>query len=121
MSAGENLNPGQFRFRGEDGTQYDFSHVNKWDANEHAVTATREGEQVGEMGYKRSGGSVGFIHVQEEHRRTGVGRGMWAVARAMHDLLGTAEPEHSHTRSDTGDAWAKSVGGYLPQRSGRHS
>ena len=51
------------------------------------------------------------VEVPREHQRKGIARAMWNYA----GWTGLS-PEHSRYRSDSGDAWARSVGGILPER-----
>ncbi|WP_425592352.1 hypothetical protein, partial [Dermacoccus nishinomiyaensis] len=52
--------------------------------------------------------------VHPDHRRKGLATEMW-----QHALSAGVPIKHSPRRSDSGDAWARSVGGDLPDRTER--
>lgn len=55
--------------------------------------------------------NVKDIRVAEAHQRKGIATNMWHYAHAQ-----GLNPEHSEQRTDAGDAWARTVGGELPER-----
>lgn len=59
----------------------------------------------------REGREIRDIDVSEQFRRQGIGRGMF-----QHAVGNGLQPEHSRHRTDLGDAWAKGVGGDVPER-----
>lgn len=59
----------------------------------------------------REGRVIRDIDVSPQFRRQGVGKGMFS-----HAVSQGLSPEHSIHRTDLGDAWAKSVGGSVPER-----
>ena len=108
MSAGDSLNPEQFRH------EYSIRQVGK-DHFVHDVTAHVHDGPVGVISWDHHTGEVGHVAVLPEFRRQGVASGMWAAARAYSDLSPSiTEPKHSPIRSHEGDAWVKSVS---PKRS----
>jgi len=77
----------------------------------HAVIAHHS--QDGEVGHLQwhPEGEIQDVHVDETHRRKGVATGMLRYAEG----LGVAKPKHSELRSEEGDAWARAVGGHIPE------
>lgn len=66
--------------------------------------------RISEMVWDKDG-TITSMGVHPEHRRKGVASAMWSHARGMGVPL-----RHSSERSDAGDAWARSIGGNLPER-----
>jgi GNAT superfamily N-acetyltransferase len=69
---------------------------------------------VGLLTWDRGTHEVEMVYVPEDYRRRGIGRELWEYAK-------TKEPglQHSSDRTNDGDAWARSVGGEVPERKGR--
>lgn len=61
-------------------------------------------------------GRIWDIEVSKEHRRQGIATAMYEKAEKLANASGRriTYPEHSESRTPAGDAWAKKVGGYLP-------
>ncbi len=83
---------------------------------EHQIIAYIDGERVGCLPWDEHG-RIGFVIVEASYRRQGIATAMWEYAHT----LPIVPPEHSPNRTDAGDAWAASVGGYLPPRNDRDS
>jgi hypothetical protein len=59
------------------------------------------------------------IHVPSDLQRRGVATALWEEGhRLAEETPGIPKPKHSADRTAAGDAWARSVGGRLPRRSG---
>lgn len=56
-------------------------------------------------------GEVVWIGVNADSQRQGIATALWHAAGAYGEI------HHSSWRSDSGDAFARSVGGFLPERS----
>jgi hypothetical protein len=69
------------------------------------------------VGHLRWGGHgvVENVQVNKDHQRKGVATGMWRHANELADQGLVPRPKHSDVRTAEGDAWAKTVGGELPQ------
>ena len=66
---------------------------------------------VGQLSWSPTG-RISNIHVLPALRRKGIATAMYNYARG----LGVGMPEHSHQRTDEGEAWAQSLGEELPER-----
>jgi GNAT superfamily N-acetyltransferase len=62
-------------------------------------------------------GTVLDVFVSDGHRRQGVATVLWQVAHEIAVERGWPLPKHSSERSIEGDAWARAVGGDLPDLS----
>lgn len=107
MAAHESLSDVQFEYRhyppSESGISFD----------QHKVIAKRAGSEVGHMSWSHKG--VHFIQALEPRR--GIGTALWNEGhRLASENPGIVKPVHSADRTDSGDAWARSVGGRLPRR-----
>jgi hypothetical protein len=107
MPAHEKLSDVQFEYRhyppSESGISFD----------QHRVAATRGGSEIGHMSWSQKG--VHFIQSMEP--RQGVATALWHEGhRLAAENPKIVKPAHSADRTDSGDAWAKSVGGRLPRR-----
>ena len=72
------------------------------------VWAKRKGERIGLLRVADKG-EIGNVAVDEPYRRAGVGRDMLKTAKRR-----GWNPQHSAQRTELGDAWARSVGGKVP-------
>jgi GNAT superfamily N-acetyltransferase len=74
-----------------------------------------EGNTVGYMNWSTEGGKINDIHVDPDWRRKGIATGMFNFAQNLAASSPTIlRPKHSRQRTESGDAWAKTVGGYIP-------
>ena len=116
MSAQDNLQPKQFK---------DYVLKVKWADEDmmgwgdpegnHKIIAQHKGGKVGELQWDPGDKQIQNIEVNPKHQRKGLATAMWDHANSLsHSGM---KLQHSPVRSDAGDAWAKSVGGYLPERS----
>jgi hypothetical protein len=71
---------------------------------------------VGTMGLDHDG-RIQHIETHPEKRRLGLATKMYKLAQEVHgDIPSIPAPQHSQSRTDSGDAWAKKVGGEVPVR-----
>lgn len=87
----------------------------------HRINAKLGTETVGYLEWlgspKDDFNHVQDIHVDPNMRRQGIATGMWKHAHYISTQFDNVAPPSHHTqRTDEGDAWAKSVGGYRPTR-----
>lgn len=70
---------------------------------------------VASMGLDHKG-TIQHIEVHPEMRRQGLATKLYKFGHELHDDIETIPaPQHSESRTDSGDAWAKSVGGVIPK------
>ena len=105
-----------------DGPQWRYTYQapnpHNYQNEEHIIrAATPEGREIGRLRWWTVGGAVSDVAVSPNFRRRGVATGMWNEAYRLNaqdpDIV---SPSHSSSRTDEGDAWARSVGGELPER-----
>lgn len=65
-------------------------------------------------------GMIKHVGVAEAHERRGIATAMYHLAQRLSSQYGVPAPQHSMDRTDEGDAWARKVGGELPERSDWH-
>lgn len=81
-------------------------------AEPSAVTAGSTAlQRVARIAWRAGTGEVEHLWVRESLRREGVATRLWTAARGIDPGV-----RHSAWRTDEGDAWARSVGGHLPER-----
>lgn len=109
MSAADNLSHLQFNLT-----------VDRKAGNYHHLTATHP-ETGHELGYMEWGGDgaepageIGRVFVNKDNRGSGIGAALYHEALSNKKVK--LKPEHSSRRTDAGDAWARRVGGELPER-----
>ena len=73
------------------------------------------GASVGQMEWHVDSGRIERLHVDPRYRRLGVATAMNQEANRLADVSGIASPQHSEQRTVAGDAWARSVGGHMPE------
>lgn len=97
------------------GPQFDFVYSPpEMGAAYHTVSADL-GEGSAEL--KWDSKQIRNIEVPEQFQRQGVATSLWNEAqRLSSDNSKIPAPKHSSDRTDSGDAWARSVGGKLPRR-----
>lgn len=71
---------------------------------------------VGTMGLHHDG-SIQHIEIHPEKRRQGLATKLYKFGHEIHeDIDSIPAPKHSVSRTSSGNAWAKAVGGGLPER-----
>ena len=112
MTASDHLNRYQLRYRPT--SRSDMADFN------HQITALdkKTGKDVGYFQWadKGNSGRIWDIAIHEEHQRKGIATAMYDKADKLAEVSDRRiySPEHSETRTPAGDAWAKKVGGSLP-------
>lgn len=91
-----------------------FKYIFNPQHDEHEVTAFDNSGQMGRLLWDDGSGEISHLHVGEPHRRQGVATALWETAHEEAESRGITPPEHSSSRTEEGDSWARSVGGYVP-------
>lgn len=96
-----------------DGTPLEFTYTETapFGRAVHICTATVDGRVVGIIRWDAHNGEISRINVAGPWRRQGVGTALWNAARTPERTPAC----HSPHRTALGDAWARSVGGHLPE------
>lgn len=72
---------------------------------------------IGQLMWHHKTGEIGNINVSPEVRRQGVATAMLGHARQLaSETRGVRSPRHSSDRTESGEAWARSLGERLPKR-----
>jgi GNAT superfamily N-acetyltransferase len=96
--------------------QFDISLHHHEGPISHTITAhTDKGNKAGSLEWNKSSGKIEDIDVHPEARRQGIASHMWDLAHQVSQETSTPAPRHSPERTPDGDAWAKSVGGRIPE------
>jgi GNAT superfamily N-acetyltransferase len=74
------------------------------------ITVCVSGRQIGRL-VVREDGVIDKVWVEPEWRRKGVGRFMWSLANEA-----GLRPCHSRNITEEGLAWARAVGGHIPEQ-----
>jgi hypothetical protein len=70
---------------------------------------------VGSMGLDHDG-TIQHIEVHEDLRRQGLATKLYKFGHELHeDIDSIPAPKHSESRTESGDAWARAVGGVIPK------
>jgi hypothetical protein len=78
---------------------------------------TGKGLVVGTLQWHPQTGDVNWVRTHQDYRGLGVATTMWEKAHKLSADTGIKAPKHSKHRTEEGEAWAKQVGGEMPQRS----
>ena len=81
----------------------------------HRVEARLDGVCVGSLEWSCHSGFVQLVEVREDLRRRGIATELWFRALRASREHSWRAPRHSTQRSPSGDAWARSVGGLVPE------
>jgi len=95
-----------------------------WDSLKHKESTDESGRH--RIDLFNSSGAVGFIewdedgevntiHIGDKIRRIGLGTYLWDLANEISEKNKWNPPEHSSRRTEAGDLFARSMGGYIPQ------
>ena len=82
----------------------------------HVLQVNKEDEPVAHMQWNPDKGEIADIHVEEPYRRQGIATSMWNKSQQWSADKGLTSPVHNPKRTEAGDAWAKSVGGSVPEK-----
>lgn len=85
-------------------------HPPEMGVNVHTIRAEHEGQAVGAMVWTRKSHEIHNVHVQPDHQRKGLATAMWNMGQELRP-----KPKHSPDRTESGDAWARKVGGRIPR------
>jgi GNAT superfamily N-acetyltransferase len=81
----------------------------------HRIQALQGNTEVGSLHWDSR--RIRDLTVLPEHQRHGIATQMWSEGhRLAAENKKIPAPQHSSDRTDTGDAWARRVGGRLPKR-----
>ena len=69
------------------------------------------------MSWHHQTGEIRGVYTDPEHQRQGVASSLYQHGQEIASTTrGVPKPRHSTFRTNSGDAWARSVGGRLPKR-----
>ena len=91
------------------------SHSTNSDTGIHEIALANASGAVGYLRWDADDGEVTQLFVGEPYRRLGLATHMWELATDWARENGLAEPEHSSRRTEEGDRFASSIGGYIPR------
>ena len=94
--------------------QFKFLYQRQGDV--HALNAVQGSMSKGWMQWDDQTGELQHIFTNWDERRQGIATRMWNRAQRLSSERGITAPVHSRLRTDSGDAWAKSMGVKLPRR-----
>lgn len=80
----------------------------------HKISVFNNSGAVGYIEWDTDSGEVEKVYVGEPFRRLGVGTYLWELATEWAEKNDEVAPEHSSRRSEAGDAYARSIGGRVP-------
>ena len=82
------------------------------------MSDAESGKPVSNMALDHQG-KVLAVETHPKLRRQGLATKLWSEAQQhSQETPGVPEPKHSGTRTRSGEAWAKKVGGEVPARNG---
>jgi len=73
---------------------------------------------ISSLSWHHKTGEIRGVYTTPELQRQGVASSLFSEAQSIAGQRGVSVPKHSSDRTTAGDAWARSVGGRLPRRSG---
>lgn len=73
------------------------------------IEAIQDDERLGYILWHKSNGEIEKLWVMPEHRRKGIATQLWNEA-----CKSKVHPTHSQWRTSDGEAWAQTIGGFLP-------
>lgn len=72
---------------------------------------------ISSMSWHHQTGEIKGVFTDPEHQRQGVASSLWTAGHAIAaETRGVPKPRHSAFRTNSGEAWSKSVGGRRPAR-----
>lgn len=76
-----------------------------------------EGKTIASMEWMNEDGQISHLDVKPEYRRRGLATKLFRQAQKLSEKDNSiAAPQHSPMRSEDGDAWARAIGGFIPDR-----
>ena len=99
------------------GVQFSLRQNNEEGYNAVEAHDPESKKMVGNMMIMPDSGLISSVLVENTHQRRGIASEMFRLANIAHQAMPGqyASPKHSNYRSPQGDAWAKTVGGHLPE------
>ena len=94
-----------------DQVKHRYSHGNGL----HRIDLSDPSGALGHMAWDDDDGVVSSLFVGEKVRRSGLATHLWELATDLSREKGFTPPEHSDARTEAGDAFAHSIGGYIPR------
>jgi ribosomal protein S18 acetylase RimI-like enzyme len=94
------------------GPQFQYLYNSQHD--EHEVSAIDDSGTIGHLRWDDSDGEISSLRVADNRRREGIATALWETAHEEAEDRGITAPEHSSRRTEAGDAWARAVGGRVP-------
>lgn len=95
-----------------DNLKYQYSSPENY--NLHRLDFFNKQGAVGYIEWDKDDGETEKIYVGEPYRRKGIASHIWEVATDWAKANKQLPPEHSSRRSKEGEAFAQSIGGYIP-------
>jgi hypothetical protein len=72
---------------------------------------------IASMSWHHKTGEILGLHTSPQFQRQGIATGMWHEGqRIASETRGVTKPKHSPVRTESGERWARSLGGRLPRR-----
>ena len=92
--------------------------ANEEDQVPHRVLAQEGGQVIGKLDWNATkSGQIADVFVEKPFRRRGIATEMFKHAQHISSQFDDVPPPtHNDRRTDEGDAWARSVGGVIPQK-----
>ncbi len=83
----------------------------------HRMLANKEGSTIGHVSWSpREDGSITDVFVEASYRRQGIASELFKRATHLSSQFSDVPtPVHNSRRTASGDAWAKAVGGNIPE------
>jgi DNA polymerase III epsilon subunit-like protein len=76
-----------------------------------------EGKTIASMEWMNEDGQISHLDVKPDYRRRGLATKLFRHAQKLSEKDSSiAAPQHSPMRSEDGDAWARAIGGFIPDR-----
>jgi hypothetical protein len=99
-----------------EGDLYPLKHKYSFDEDDnlHRIDVFNSSGAVGFIEWDADSGEIEKVAVGTPNRRKGVATELWDLATAWAEENGAEPPSHSSRRSADGDAWARSIGGHVP-------
>jgi GNAT superfamily N-acetyltransferase len=96
----------------------DWAQARPEERNQYAGSSVDPGTRpMGSFSWHHKTGEIRGLYVEKEHQRQGIATSMYRHAgEVAGQTRGVATPKHSPDRTDSGEAWARSLGGRLPAR-----
>ena len=96
----------------------DWAKAHPAERNQYAGSSVDPGHRpIGSISWHHKTGEIRGVFVGKEHQRQGIATALLHQASEVAGgTRGVTTPKHSPDRTDSGEAWARSLGGRLPKR-----